>query len=111
MLTCKSGVRSGRAGSTPEPSEKSEVPRAKYSHIRVRVQTLDRLRAETRKLAEAIEADQTTRGETTCDAINPRTGPVTFDALLNYLLDEPIRKRRAAKESRERKRREKGGEK
>jgi hypothetical protein len=76
----------------------------------VRVETLARLRAECVKLAEALEAQQTQRGELTCDAINPKTLAVTFDQLLNYLLDEPARKRRAARESRERKRQQRKGE-
>ncbi len=110
MLTCTLRDRLAWGKATRTPPRGQDVARAQYSHIRVRVETLARLRAECIKLAEALEAQQTERAELVAERINPKTLAVTMDQLLNYLLDEPARKRRAARESRERKRQQRKGE-
>lgn len=81
---------------------------AKWTHVRLKMETKRRLDAEIRRLTTAYQEGRTDRagGE---DNPNPAFAGMSVDALITRLLDLDERKRQRATESRKRKRRPAAG--
>lgn len=80
------------------------------SSIRVKRSTLHRLRAAICRLVEAVECNQRTDPGLTLENINPRALALSYDAMLNLLLDAREQHQERAKQSRARRRQQRNGE-
>ena len=77
------------------------MAQADFTKVNVRKSTLARLKALAANLVHQNELNRRADACLNPEPINPRAGEMSLDALLNLLMDEIPRKRKAAKESRE----------
>jgi hypothetical protein len=72
--------------------------------IRLTVETVERMRAEIAKLLAAVEAGQRRDPGVAAEQINPRAQGLSYDQLINLLLDQRETQRRRDRRHRAKKR-------